>query len=77
MSGPTFDWFEEVTSGFEACVCAMVAFGWEAHGGTVGAACASGFVVAVRILAAMFICNWPYKTHVPLQCHANLTSTGP
>ena len=42
----TFDWFEEITSGFEAGIGAVVAFRGETHGGAVGAAGVGCFVVA-------------------------------
>lgn len=44
----TFDWVEEVTSGFQTGVGAVVAFGGETHGGAVGTAGVGESVVAGR-----------------------------
>lgn len=52
------DGFEEVSGGLETCVGAMVAFWCEAHGGTIGAACARFFVVAVVIVLLVLFVVW-------------------
>ena len=56
----TFHWLEKVTGGFEAGVGAVVGFGGEAHGCTVGASSAGCFVVARA-------CKYPEDTSIKIK----------